>query len=275
MSVDVNLTDSRHPAGPINHPIRLCWIGFVTFILRSTQDIFRYFILTIAPPAIMTALYCAIFGSIVGSRVGDVGGFAYVHYIAPGLILMPVITDAYRQAAFSLLTAKFHKTIDEHLISPLPSWMIVVSYVAGGVIRGALVGVFVGAIALLLTHIHISHVVWVVGALLLASLVASLAGFISGVFAQTFDQLNWVPILVLTPLTYTSGVFYSLSLLPGWAQQLSLLNPVFYLVSLFRYAVLGVSDVEVGLSVSVIVLAAGGMFVIAAALMKRGVGIKP
>jgi ABC-2 type transport system permease protein len=152
--------------------------------------------------------------------------------------------------------------------------MIVVSYVAGGSLRGILVGVSVGVVVLFFVHTSVVHVLPMVGALLLTSLVSSLAGLINGVFAKTFDQANWISSFVLTPLTYLGGVFYSLSLLPTWAQEMSLANPIFYLVNLFRYCMLGVSDVHVGVAVSIIVFAAMAMFVVAATLMKRGIGIR-
>jgi ABC-2 type transport system permease protein len=188
--------------------------------------------------------------------------------------MMPIIGNSYSHAALSFFTAKFHGLLDEHLVSPLPSWMIVVSYVAGGSIRGILVGVVVGVVVLLFMHTYVQHFVLMIGALLLTSLVSSLTGFINAVFAKTFDQVNWIPSFVLTPLTYCGGVFYSLSLLPAWAQKLSLANPIFYMVNLFRYSMLGVSDVHVGIAVSIMLFAALAMFAVAATLMKRGTGIR-
>jgi len=276
MSTDSNLLASSSEPTTSVPRAQLCWIGFTTFVARSTRDIMRFFIMTIAPPAIMTALYCAIFGGLIGQRVGTISGIAYLQFIVPGLILMPVITESYSQAAYSLLTARYHRLIHEHLIAPQPSSMIVVSYVAGGVIRGILVGVFAGAAAVLIAHVAIKRATPMAGAMLLTSLLAALGGFISGLFAKSFEQLNWIPLLALTPLTYTSGVFYSLSSLPAWAQHLSLTNPLFYLVNLFRYSMLGVSDVGIGIgaSVSFLALAVIGMFAIAVALVRRGVGIK-
>jgi ABC-2 type transport system permease protein len=250
------------------------WIGFTTFVIRSYKDIVRYFILTIAPSAVMTALYFIIFGELIGRRMGAVGGVDYLHYVAPGLIMMPIITNSYSHAALSFVAAKIHRTLDEHLTSPLPSWMIVVSYVTGGMMRGILVGVTVGMVALLFTHTHIQHFFFMMGALFLTSLVCSLAGFINAVFAKDFDHATWVSSFVLTPLTYCGGVFYSLDLLPKWAQQLSLANPTVYMINLFRYGMLGVSDVSVGAAVLIMLIAAFGLFRTAAMLMKRGIGIK-
>jgi ABC-2 type transport system permease protein len=230
--------------------------------------------MTVAPSAVTTALYFVVFGMLIGPRIGNIGDFTYQEYIAPGLIAMPIIANSYGQASLSFFTAKMHRLLDEHLVSPQPSWMIVVSYVAGGSLRGILVGVSVGVIVLLLAHPSVEHFLPMIGALLLTSLVSSLAGLINGVFAKTFDQATLISSFVLTPLTYLGGVFYSLSLLPAWAQDLSRANPIFYLVNLFRYGMLGISDVHVGIAVSITLVAALAMFVIAAFLIRRGIGFR-
>lgn len=261
-------------AAPGAPPARVCRVGFTTFIVRAYQDIVRYFFLTIAPPAVTTVLYFVVFGALIGHRIGGVGGFSYLQYIAPGLIILPIIMGSYSQAGLSFVVAKIHRIIEEHLVSPQPAWMIVVSYVTGGLIRGILVGTAAAIVTLLFTGVHVQHVFTTVGALLLTALVSSLAGFINGVFAKTLDQVSWVPSLVLTPLTYLGGVFYSLSLLPPWAQNLSLADPISYMVDLFRYGMLGVSEMQVGISVLAMLLAAVAMFGVAVALMQRGVGIR-
>jgi ABC-2 type transport system permease protein len=253
---------------------RLWWIGFTTFVRRAYQDIVRYFILTVAPPAVTTALYFVVFGELMGRRIGSMGGVEYEQYIAPGLIIMPVIANSYSQAALSFLTAKFHKLLDEHLVSPQPAWMIVASYAAGGLIRGTLVGVTVGAVALLFIHVRIQHFPLMLCALLSASLVSSLAGFINAVFAKSFEQINWVLSFALSPLIYCGGIFYPVALLPGWARALSLANPVFYMVDSFRYGMLGISDMHAGVAVSIMLSASVGLFLLAAALMEHGIGIR-
>ena len=259
---------------PVIRHSHVLWIGFTTFVVRAFADIVRYSSLTIAPPAVMTALYFVVFGELIGHRVGRVNGFDYEHYIAPGLIMIPIITSSYSQAALSFFTAKFHRSLEEHLVSPQPSWIIVVSYVAGGMMRGILVGVAVGLVALLLAHSTVRHGFLMIGSILLTSLVSSLTGLVNAVFAKSFDQINGILSFVLTPLTYCGGVFYSLSLLPLWAQTLSLANPIVYLVNLFRYSMLGVSDVPIGVAVSIQLVAALALYGVAAMLMKRGTGIR-
>ena len=149
---------------------------------------------TIAPPAVTTALYCVVFGKLIGQHIGDVNGLTYAQYIAPGLILLPIIAGSYGQAGLALVVAKMYRQIDEQLVSPHPSWMIVVNYVSGGALRGVLVGVVAGAITLIFTHTFVQHALMTIAVLLLVSLVSSLAGFMNGVFAKSFEQVTWVSV---------------------------------------------------------------------------------
>jgi len=147
-------------------------------------------------------------------------------------------------------------------------------YVTGGLMRGLMVGLVVTVVALLFTHLHVHHILIIVGAVLLTAVVFALGGFINAVFAKNFDQVNWIPAFVLTPLTYFGGVFYSVSLLPHWAQQLSLVNPILYMVNAFRYGFLGVSDVNVGFAFAIMAIAALALFALALTLLNRGTGIR-
>jgi ABC-2 type transport system permease protein len=251
----------------------LCWIGFSTFLIRSYEDIVTNFMMTIAPPAVTTALYFVVFGTLIGQHIGNVNGQSYSHYIAPGLIMLPIITGSYGQAGLAFVVAKIYRQIDEQLVSPQPRWMIVVNYVSGGALRGIIVGIVAGILTLLFTHGSVQHVFMTIAVLLMISLVSSLAGFMNGLFAKSLDQVTWVSSFVLTPLTYLGGVFYSVAMLPAWAQKLSLANPIFYLVNLCRYSMLGTSDGHLGISVFVMLFAAFAMFAVAASLVERGFGI--
>jgi ABC-2 type transport system permease protein len=197
-----------------------------------------------------------------------------MQYIAPGLIMMSVITNSYGNVVSSFFGAKFGRHIEELLVSPLPSWLIVLGYVAGGVMRGLLVGVVVTLIALLFTRLHVEHWVAVIGAVVLTALVFSLGGFVNAVFAKNFDQVTFVPTFILTPLTYLGGVFYSITMLPDWAEKLSHLNPILYMVNAFRYGFLGYSDVSVGLAFTVMLVALIALFALCVWLMDRGTGIR-
>src|SRR5580693_4323424 len=242
------------------------WIGFSTIVIREFNRIIRIWGQTIVPPAVTATLYFVIFGSLIGRRVGRVGGYEYMQFIAPGLIMMQVITNSYANVVSSFFGAKFGKHIEELLVSPIPNWLIVAGYCMGGVIRGLLVGLVVTVVALFFTHLSLAHVGATIAAVLLTSIVFSLGGFINGMFAKNFDQISWFPTFVLTPLTYLGGVFYSVKMLPDWAHILSHANPILYMVSAFRYGFLGTSDVDLRLAYAIMVLGAAGMFTLAVTL---------
>jgi ABC-2 type transport system permease protein len=250
------------------------WIGFKTIVIREYGRIIRIWGQTIVPSVVTAVLYFTIFGSLIGRRVGAMGGFDYRQYIAPGLIMMSVITNSYGNVVASFFGAKFGKHVEELLVSPLPNWVIVAGYATGGIVRGVLVGCAVTAVSLVFTHLQVQHVLVVVTALVLTSLTFALGGFLNALFAKNFDQVNWIPAFVLTPLTYFGGVFYSVSLLPGWARQLSFVNPILYMVNAFRYGFLGVSDVDVGAAFALMAAAAVVLFALAVGLMNRGTGTR-
>jgi ABC-2 type transport system permease protein len=253
---------------------RARWIGFQTIILRECGRILRIWGQTIVPSAVTAALYFVIFGTLIGRRIGQMDGVDYMQYIAPGLIMMAVITNAYANVSSSFFGAKFQRFLEEISVSPLPDWLVVLGYVGGGVLRGLLVGLVVTIISLVFTHLPVHHVLVIVAAVVLTAVVFSLAGFINGVFAKNFDQVNWIPTFILTPLTYFGGVFYSINLLPPWAQSLSHVNPVLHMVNAFRYGFLGRSDVDVVLAFAIMLGAAAALFGIALTLMRRGTGLR-
>lgn len=260
-------------APPINlNQVR--WVGFKTIVIREYSRIVRIWGQTLVPSAVTAALYFIIFGALIGRRIGPMGGFDYMQYIAPGLIMMSVITNSYANVVSSFFGAKFGKHVEELLVSPLPNWIIIGGYVTGGVVRGLMVGAVVTAVSLLFTHLHVHHVGVIVAAVLLTSIVFALGGLINAVFARNFDQVNWIPAFVLTPLTYFGGVFYSVTLLPPWAQQVSLANPILYMVNAFRYGFLGTSDVDVRVAFAIMFVAALVLFGIALQLLNRGTGIR-
>jgi ABC-2 type transport system permease protein len=264
-------------AQPAPAPLRLNvvrWIGFRTIVIREYGRIIRIWGQTIVPSVVTAVLYFAIFGSLIGRRVGAMGGFDYKQYIAPGLIMMSVITNSYGNVVASFFGAKFGKHVEELLVSPLPNWVIVGGYAAGGVVRGVLVGAAVTVVSLVFTHLQVHHLLVVLSALLLTSVTFALAGFLNALFAKNFDQVNWIPAFVLTPLTYFGGVFYSVSLLPDWARSLSYANPILYMVNAFRFGFLGVSDVHVGGAFALMAAAALLLFAVAVLLMNRGTGIR-
>ena len=250
------------------------WVGFSTIIIREFHRIVRIWGQTIVPPVVTATLYFVIFGSLIGRRVGQVGGYDYMQFIAPGLIMMTVITNSYGNVVSSFFGAKFGKHLEELLVSPLPNWLILIGYIAGGMLRGFLVGAVVTVVAFFFTHFRILHLFAVLSSVVLTSIVFALGGFINALFAKNFDQISWFPTFVLAPLTYLGGVFYSVTMLPAWALVASHANPILYMVSAFRYGFLGTTDVDLRLAYGIMVSAVLLMFALALALLKRGVGIR-
>ncbi|HUE11766.1 MAG TPA: ABC transporter permease [Steroidobacteraceae bacterium] len=250
------------------------WVGFSTMVIREFNRIVRIWGQTIVPPAVTATLYFVIFGSLIGKRVGLVGGYDYMQFIAPGLIMMTVITNSYANVVSSFFGAKFGKHLEELLVSPLPNWLILAGYVAGGMMRGLLVGSVVTIVALFFTRLAVQHVFAIISAVLLTSVVFSLGGFINALFAKNFDHISWFPTFVLQPLTYLGGVFYSVKMLPNWALIASHANPILYMVSTFRYGFLGTTDVDLTLAYGIMISAAVFMFVLAVTLLNKGTGIR-
>jgi ABC-2 type transport system permease protein len=254
-------------------------IGFRTIVIREYGRIIRIWGQTLVPSAVTTTLYFVIFGSLVGRRIGAMGGHEYIAYIAPGLIMMSVITNSYGNVVSSFFGAKFGKHIEELLVSPLPNWVIIAGYVCGGLMRGIMVGLVVTVVALVFTFLHSHHLqvhnfAVILGAVLLTSAVFSLAGMINAIFAKNFDQVNWIPSFVLTPLTYFGGVFYSVDQLPVWAQKISMVNPILHMVNAFRYGFLGTSDVSVPGAFAIMVALVVALYAWALVLLNRGSGTR-
>ncbi len=259
---------------PQRHVGRARWVGFLTILRREFGRIVRIWGQTLVPSAVTATLYFVIFGSLIGSRVGQMDGFDYMQYIAPGLIMMSVITNAYGNVVSSFFGAKFQRFLEEVIVSPLPNWIVVLGFASGGILRGLLVGAIVTVVSLFFTDLAVHHILIIVAAVFLTATVFALGGFINAVFAKNFDQVNWIPTFVLTPLTYFGGVFYSISLLPELAQKISYANPILHMVNAFRYGFLGVSDVDVRLAFAIMIAAAIILFLIAVGLMNRGTGLK-
>ncbi|MFT3906495.1 MAG: ABC transporter permease [Steroidobacteraceae bacterium] len=250
------------------------WIGFRTIIIREYSRIVRIWGQTLVPSAVTATLYFVIFGNLIGQRVGPMGGYGYMQYIAPGLIMMSVITNSYGNVVSSFFGAKFGKHVEELLVSPLPNWIILAGYVGGGLLRGLMVGAVVTVVSLLFARLPVHHLGLIIAAVVLTSAVFSLGGFINAVFAKNFDQVNWIPSFVLTPLTYFGGVFYSVSMLPDWARVLSHANPILHMVNAFRYGFLGTSDVSVPQAFGIMIGLVIVLFAFALRLLNRGTGIR-
>lgn len=230
-------------------------IAFSTIIRKEVRRFMRIWVQTLIPPVITMVLYFVIFGNLIGSRIGEMGGVDYMAFVVPGLIMMAVINNSYSNVVSSFYSAKFTKSIEELQVSPIPNYIILLGYVIGGSIRGLLVGFIVTLLSLFFTKLAIHSIGVTVSVILLTSLLFSLAGMINAIFANSFDDISIIPTFVLTPLTYLGGVFYSISLLPDFWQAVSKLNPVLYMVSAFRYGILGGMP-DVNLAVSFVCISA-------------------
>ncbi|MBT8098375.1 MAG: ABC transporter permease [Gammaproteobacteria bacterium] len=254
--------------------LRLNAIAVRTLVRKEIIRVMRIWVQTIVPPAITMTLYFIIFGNLIGRRIGSMDGFDYMSYIAPGLIMMSVITNSYGNVVSSFFGAKFGRHIEEMLVSPMSNAAIVIGHVAGGVLRGLFVGAMVTAVALFFTRLNVVNPLVTISIVLLSSIVFSLAGFINAVFAKKFDDISIVPTFVLTPLTYLGGVFYSISLLPEFWQNVSRLNPILYMVNAFRYGILGTSDIAISHAYAILIVFVVLLFGACVTLMNRGVGIR-
>jgi ABC-2 type transport system permease protein len=249
-------------------------VALKTIVRKEMVRVLRIWVQTVVPPAITMTLYFIIFGNLIGRRIGTMDGFDYMQYIAPGLIMMSVITNSYGNVVSSFFGAKFGRHIEEMLVSPMSNATIIIGHVAGGVLRGVLVGLLVTIIALFFTRLEVRHPFITVSIVLLSSVVFALAGFINAVFAKKFDDISIIPTFVLTPLTYLGGVFYSISLLPDFWQKVSLANPILYMVNAFRYGILGTSDIAIGMAYAILLVFVVVLFLACMQLMHRGVGIR-
>ena len=254
--------------------LALNWIGLKTLVRKEIVRIIRIWLQTVIPPVITMTLYFIIFGNLIGRRIGTMDGYDYMQYIAPGLIMMSVITNSYGNVVSSFFGAKFGRHIEEMLVSPMSNATVIVGHVAGGVFRGLLVGVLVTVVALFFTKLNVAHPLITISIVLLSSTVFALAGFINAVFARKFDDISIVPTFVLTPLTYLGGVFYSISLLPEFWQKVSLANPIIYMVNAFRFGILGTSDINIGYAYLIVGLFVVGLFTASMLLLNRGIGIR-
>ena len=250
-------------------------VALNTIVRREIVRIMRIWTQTLIPPAITMTLYFVIFGKLIGSRIGTIqGGYSYMQYIVPGLVMMSIITNSYGNISSSFFGAKFSRAVEEMLVSPMPNWVILLGYVTGAVTRGLVVGVLVLLIALFFTSLHVAHPVVTFFSVLLGATIFSLAGFVNAVYAKKFDDIALVPTFVLTPLTYLGGVFYSVKMLGEPWQAISRANPILYMVNAFRFGVLGISDVDVGVAFVVMLLFVAALSAVALQLLKRGVGLR-
>jgi ABC-2 type transport system permease protein len=250
------------------------YIAFGTIVRREITRFTRIWTQTIVPPAVTTTLYFLIFGKLIGPRIGVVHGVPYIQYIVPGLVMMSIITSSYANVVASFYGSKFQRNLDEMLVSPMPDYIIVLGYAVGGVARGLCVGTVVTMVALFFVHLPVAHWGVMISVCLLTSMLFAFAGLVNAIFANSFDDINIIPTFVLTPLTYLGGIFYSIDMLPNFWRGVSFANPILYMVNGFRYGILGLSDMSIGMAYTIIIGVTAVMFLLCLYLLKRGTGIR-
>jgi len=249
-------------------------IALYTILRKEVIRFIRIWSQTLLPPAITVTLYFIIFGKLIGSQLRDIHGVTYMQYIVPGLTMMSIMTNAYANTSSSFFGAKFSKSIEEMLVSSMPSYIILLGYMFGGMLRGLLVGIVVILTSLFFIPIHIHNLGIIISMAILASMLFSVGGLINGIYAKRFDDVAFIPTFVLTPLTYLGGVFFSITQLPLSWQKIAFLNPILNIVDTFRYGILGISDVNIYLSFALVCFLFTALFVWCLFLLQKGVGLR-
>ncbi len=255
-------------------PLNQQWIAFLTIFHREVQRFTRIWVQTLLPPVITMGLYFAIFGKLMGNRIGDMHGVPYVQFVVPGLIMMSVITNSFSNVVSSFYSSKFQKSVEELLVSPVPNYIMLSGYVAGGVARGLSVGLLVTGLSLVFADLSIESVGLTLSVLLLTSIFFASLGFLNALYANSFDDISVIPTFVLTPMIYLGGVFYSVDMLSGIFKTLTAFNPIVYIVSAFRQGVLGISDIHVELSLGILFSCCILSISLCLYLLKKGKGLR-
>ena len=246
------------------------WVAFTTIVRREVRRFMRIWPQTLVPPVITIVLYFVIFGKLIGSRIGEMSALPYIQFVAPGLIMMSVITNSYSNVVSSFFGSKFQSNIEELLVSPTPNWIVLVGYVVGGMARGLGVGLIVTLLSLYFADFTLHSLSVTLAIVLMTSLMFSLAGLINAIFANSFDDISIIPTFVLTPLIYLGGVFYSIDLLGEFWKSVSLFNPILYMVNAFRYGMVGITDIDIAWSFAMVSLFSLALFIVALLLLEKG-----
>lgn len=253
------------------------WISFYTMLRKDIVRMFRIWVQTFLPSVVTSVLYFAVFGTILGSRIGQMQGVDYMTFVVPGLVMLAIVTTSYANTSFMFFTSKFFaRSIDEILVSPTPPWLLIAGFVAGGVVRGALVGTLVLIVSVLFTGLHLSihNGLIILGFAILTALVFALAGLVNGIYAKSIDGINIIPTFVLAPLVYLGGIFYSVHTLPDWWQAITYANPLFYLINGFRYGFLGIADISPLISVGILAALITALIAINWYFIRTGLGLR-
>ncbi|MFA5960876.1 MAG: ABC transporter permease [Tatlockia sp.] len=249
-------------------------IALYTLVRREISRMFRISSQVFLPPVITMSLYFLIFGNLIGSRIGLLDGVSYPLFIAPGLIMMSVITNAYSNVSTSLFSVRFQQSVEEILVSPMHDGLLLLGYVLGGVLRGMVVAILVFIVSFFFLDAFPIHPGLTLLVILLVSAVFSLAGFTNGMLARDFDDVMIVPTFILTPLTYLGGVFYTTKMLSPFWSYVSHLNPILYMVNALRYAMIGQEEVSFLMAIAIVFALFVGFVALNMVLLKKGTGLR-
>ncbi len=246
-------------------------------IRKDVVRMFRIWVQTFLPSVITSTLYFLVFGTVLGSRIGEIQGVSYMTFVVPGLVMLAIVTTSYANTSFMFFASKFFaRSIDEILVSPTPPWLLIAGFIGGGVVRGILVGTLVLLVSLFFTGLHLAvyNLVVILSFAVLTAIVFSLAGLVNGIYAKSIDGINIIPTFVLTPLVYLGGVFYSIHTLPSWWSAVTYANPIFYLINGFRYGFLGITDVPLYISIVILFALILTLIVINLYFIRTGLGLR-
>jgi ABC-2 type transport system permease protein len=250
------------------------YVALETIVANEVIRFSRIWSQTFLPPVITMTLYFLIFGSFIGAKIGNIDHVTFMQYMAPGLIMMGIITNSYANVVSSFYSLRFQRSIEELLVSPVPNYIILLGFTIGGILRGVIVGILIGFVALFFTHFTMHNYLITITVTILTAALFSLAGFTNAIYARNFDDIQIVPTFILTPLTYLGGVFYSISQLPPIWQQISKANPIVYIVNTFRYGILGTTDVPIISAFIIIIVANVLLYALNLYLLRKGTGIR-
>jgi ABC-2 type transport system permease protein len=251
--------------------------SLITLSTKEIRRFLRIWVQTLVPPAVTMSLYFVIFGSLIGPRIATEvsAGLNYVQFMIPGLIMMSVITNSYANVTSSFYSVKFQRSIEELLVSPMPNWTILLGFIIGGVVRGTIIGFIVFGVSLLFyPSFEVVNPGLTLLVLFLTSILFSLMGFVNAIYADSFDAISVIPTFILTPLIYLGGVFYSIDILPEMWRNISMVNPMLYVVSTFREGMLGIGDVSIPFSLGMICGFIGLFTGLCLYLLNKGIGIR-
>ncbi|WP_246208927.1 ABC transporter permease [Enterobacteriaceae endosymbiont of Donacia vulgaris] len=249
-------------------------IMFFTIYKKEINRFMRIWIQTILPPIMNISLYFMIFGKLLNLHIDKILGFSYIQFIIPGLIMMSIINNSYSNVASSFFGAKFQHYIEELLIAPIPTNLIILGFISGGIMRSFIICIILTIISMFFISLHIYSWLFFIIIVILTSILFSLAGLLNAIFAKNFDDINFIPTFILTPLTYLGGVFYSISVLPIFWQKILKINPIYYIISGFRYSYLGIKTVSLFLTINILFYFILILYLFTFILIKKGIGIR-